>query len=133
MAKPFGRVQRVADFLRRELSSLIQQQLRDPRLGMVSITDVEVSKDLAHARVFVTILGCDSIEQAQDSVDVLNNASGFLRSEIARMLTMRVAPALKFIFDDSVQRGVQMSSLIDQAIKSDQQRQQGDTEDDETT
>lgn len=133
MAKPFGRVQRVADFLRRELSSLIQQQLRDPRLGMVSITDVEVSKDLAHARVFVTILGCDNIEQAQDSVDVLNNASGFLRSEIARMLTMRVAPALKFIFDDSVQRGVQMSSLIDQAIKSDQQRQQGDTEDDETT
>lgn len=133
MAKPFGRVQRVADFLRRELSSLIQQQLRDPRLGMVSITDVEVSKDLAHARVFVTILGCDSIEQAQDSVDVLNNASGFLRSEIARMLTMRVAPALKFIFDDSVQRGVQMSSLIDQAIKSDQQRQQGDTEGDETT
>lgn len=133
MAKPFGRVQRVADFLRRELSSLIQQQLRDPRLGMVSITDVEVSRDLSHARIYVTILGCDSSEQAKSSIDVLNKASGFLRSEIARMLTMRIVPALNFVFDDSVQRGLQISSLIDQAIKSDQQRQQDDTEDDETT
>jgi len=132
MAKPFGRVQRVADFLRRELSSLIQQQLRDPRLGMISITDVEVSRDLAHARVFVTVLGCDTNEEAEESIEVLNNASGFLRTEMSRMLTMRVAPALKFIFDDSVQRGLEISSLIDKAINSDKQRQQGSIKDDET-
>jgi|SRR5690554_3731041 len=133
MTKPFGRVQRVADFLRRELSSLIQRQLRDPRLGMISVTDVEVSKDLSHARVYVTILGCDSNDEARQSIEVLNNASGFLRSEIARMLTMRIAPTLNFVFDDSVQRGLKISSLIDKAIQSDQQRQQGSTEDDETT
>lgn len=132
MAKPFGRVQRVADFLRRELSSLIQQQLRDPRLGMISITDVEVSRDLAHARVFVTVLGCDTNEEAEESIEVLNNASGFLRTEMSRMLTMRVAPALKFIFDDSVHRGLEISSLIDKAINSDKQRQQGSIKDDET-
>lgn len=128
MAKAFGRQQRLADFLRRELSSLIQLQLRDPRLGMVSVTDVEVSKDLAHAKIFVTILGVDDKQVAEPSVAILNKAAGFLKTEIARIAQMRTVPNLNFLFDDSLQRGLHMSALIDQALQSDAKLQQGDDE-----
>lgn len=119
MSRAFGRAQRVADFLRKELSSLILLELRDPRIGMVSITDVELSKDLAHAKVFVTVLGCDSSEEAADSVDGLNQAAGFLRTEISKQSKMRTIPSIRFVFDDSVQRGHKMSQLIEQALQSD--------------
>lgn len=131
MAKAFGRPQRVADFLRKELSTLIQFQLRDPRLGMVSITDVEVSKDLSHAKVFVTVLGVDDRKAAEPSVAVLNRASGFMRSELARISTMRIVPALHFVFDESVQRGLRMSALIDEALRSDGEHSAEDQGDDE--
>lgn len=119
MAKAFGRAQRVADFLKRELSMLIQRQLRDPRLGMISITDVELSRDLTHAKVYFTVLGVDSAEQAKISLEILSRASGFLRTEVAKILTMRSVPNLHFIYDESVQRGLQMSALIDAALASD--------------
>lgn len=128
MARPNGRAQRVADFLRKELSSLILLELRDPRVGMVSITDVELSKDLAHAKIFVTVLGCDSVEEAAQSLQVLNQAAGFLRTEISKQSKMRSMPSLRFIFDDSVQRGHKMSMLIDQAIQSDQRLSEKNTD-----
>ena len=84
MAKEFGRTQRVADFLKRELASLIQLEMRDPRVGMVSITDVEVSRDMSHAKVFVTVLGKETEEETAESVEVLNQAAGFLRSQVAK-------------------------------------------------
>lgn len=119
MSKAYGRAQRVADFLRKELSSLILLELRDPRVGMVSITDVELSRDLAHAKVYVTVLGKDSEEDAAESMQALNQAAGFFRTEISRQSKMRTIPAIRFIFDDSVQRGHKMSMLIDQALQSD--------------
>ena len=131
MAKAFSRPERVADFLRRELASLIQLKLRDPRLGMISITDVEVSKDVAHARVFVTVLGKEDKTAAQDSMVILNKASGFLRNEIAKIATMRNVPSLSFKFDESLQRGLYMSALIDKALDADKQHHPDG--DDETT
>lgn len=131
MSRTHGRAQRVADFLRKELASLILLELRDPRVGMVSITDVELSKDLAHAKIFVTVLGCDSVDEAKESLQVLNQAAGFLRTEISRQSTMRSIPSIRFIFDDSVQRGHKMSLLIDQALASDQrlnEKNKGDGE-----
>lgn len=128
MARPNGRAQRVADFLRKELSSLILLELRDPRVGMVSITDVELSKDLAHAKIFVTVLGCDSVEEAEQSLTVLNQAAGFLRTEISRQSKMRSMPSFRFIFDDSVQRGHRMSMLIAQALESDQRLSEKNTD-----
>lgn len=124
MPREFGRTQRVADFLRKELSQLIQFELRDPRLGMVSITDVEVSRDLAHAKVFVTVLGCDDKQAAEESLMALTGAAGFLRSQLARIATMRTVPQLHFVFDESVQRGLRLSSLIDRAIEEDEQHHQ---------
>ena len=120
MAREFSRTQRIADFLKKELATLIQMEIRDPRVGMVSVTDVEVSRDLSHAKVFFTELGKDNEDEAHETADVLNNASGFLRSQIAKMNNARTTPRLRFYFDTSVGRGKHLSSLIDNAIEADQ-------------
>lgn len=119
MAKEYSRTQRVGDFLKQELATLIQFEVRDPRVGMVSITDVEVSRDMSHAKVFITILGKDNEAEAKESVEVLNNAAGFLRSQIARNNNARTTPRLRFYFDSSVVRGQQLSNLIEKAVSAD--------------
>jgi ribosome-binding factor A len=120
MPREFSRTQRVADFLRQELAGLIQLELRDPRIGMVSVTGVEVSRDMSHARVFVTVLGKDSDAEAAESIDALNHAAGFLRTQIAKINSARTTPKLRFVFDASIGRGAQMSKLIDDAVAVDQ-------------
>lgn len=121
MAREFSRTRRVADYLQRELASLIQRELRDPRLGMVSITGVEVSRDLGHARVYCTVLGADSAEEAAESTEVLNRAAGFLRSQLSRDSKMRSVPQLKFYFDSSVGRGRNLENLIRRATDADRE------------
>ena len=95
MAKEYDRTQRVADYLQRELAELIQHEVRDPRLGMVSVTGVEVSRDLAYARVYYTVMGTESPEDAAESTEVLNKAAGFLRSKLSRDSNMRSVPQLQ--------------------------------------
>lgn len=128
MAREFGRPERVADFLRKELASLIHSEMRDPRVGMISITDVEVSRDLSHAKLYVTVLGADSADdaKAKDSLMVLNKATGFLRSQLAKASTMRIVPSLRFYFDESVLRGQALSSLIDKARREDDAKHDDD-------
>lgn len=115
MAREFSRTQRVADYLQRELAVLIQQALRDPRLGMISLTSVDVSRDLGYAKIFYTQLEVDTEEDAKETTEVLNRASGFLRSQLSREATMRSVPKLTFRFDSSVGRGRDMESLISEA------------------
>ena len=119
MAREYNRTDRVADYLREELASLIQFQMRDPRVAMVSITDVEVSKDLGHARVFYTVLGKDSAEEAKEVTEVLNKAAGFLRTQLSKDSNLRTMPSLRFEFDASVGRGRYMEDLIERAVSSD--------------
>ena len=119
MPKEYSRTQRVADYLQRELATLIQREVRDPRVGMVSITGVEVSRDLGHAKVYYTVMGSDSSEDAADSTAALNKAAGFLRSQIARGSTMRSVPQMKFYFDSSIGRGRELEDLIQRAANSD--------------
>jgi ribosome-binding factor A len=126
MPKDYSRQQRVADTLRRDIASFIQREMRDPRIGMVMVNDVEVSRDLAHARVFVTVMGKDDASQAAEALEVLNGAAGFLRSQLAQSSTMRTTPRLSFVFDSSVLRGQQLSSLIDRAVATDQSMLKGD-------
>ncbi|MDJ0879382.1 MAG: 30S ribosome-binding factor RbfA [Halieaceae bacterium] len=121
MAREYSRTDRVADHLREELAQLIQREMRDPRVEMVSITDVEVSKDLAHARVFYTVLGKDSADEAKPVTEALNKAAGFLRSLLSKGSTLRTVPALQFRFDTSVGRGRYMEDLIERAVGSDRQ------------
>lgn len=130
MAREFGRAQRIADFLKRELALLIQNELRDPRIGMVSVNDVQVSRDLSYAKIFVTFLGVDGEEQASEPLAVLNRAAGFLRSQIAVDSNMRIIPKLRFHFDSSIERGRHLSSLIAQAVEADQKFHEGDVADD---
>jgi len=121
MAKEYSRTQRVADYLQRELAELIQHEVRDPRIGMVSITGVDVSRDLGHARVYFTSMEANSSEEARDSTEALNRAAGFLRSELSRDSRMRSVPQLRFYFDSSVGRGRELEALIRRAAESDRE------------
>lgn len=122
MPRTSNRLGRISDQLKQELALLIQNELRDPRLGMVSVLDVRVTKDLQHAQVFITVLGAD----ADEAVATLNNASGLLRSLLAKNLNLRVTPRLRFVFDESVERGRRLSSLIDEAVAQDAKHDHSD-------
>lgn len=116
MPKEYSRSERLASQIQRELAALIQSGLKDPRLGMPSILEVQVSKDLAHARVFFSLLNA---EGAEDCLAALNHASGFLQRQIGKQLKARITPKLIFIYDDTDIRGRQLSDLIDSAVASD--------------
>lgn len=126
MAKEFKRTSRVGDFLKQELAQLIQLEVRDPRVGMISVTGVEVSRDLSHATVYVTVLGKDSAAEAEESIAALNHAAGFLRSQIAKISNARTTPKLRFVFDASIGRGARMSKLIDDAVAADRDHHRDD-------
>lgn len=121
MAKEYSRTQRVADYLQRELAQQIQLELRDPRIGMVSITSVDVSRDLGYAKVYFTRLGSDSAEEAKEAAEVLNKAAGYLRTRLSRDSNMRSVPQLRFYFDSSVGRGRKMEDLIRRAAEADRE------------
>jgi ribosome-binding factor A len=112
VAKDYSRTQRIGDSLQQELARLLQFTLSDPRLKMVSVTGVDVSRDLSHAKVFFTQMGVDDAQAAAETTSALDRASGFLRSEIARTATLRTVPKLRFCFDESVGRGRDMETLI---------------------
>ena len=105
---------RIADQIQRELAEVIRLELRDPRVGMVTLTGVDVSRDQSHAKVFFTVLGAEGA--AREATEGLQRASGFLRSELAHRLSTRSVPELHFEFDESVERGVRLSRLIDEAV-----------------
>jgi ribosome-binding factor A len=114
MPKEFSRTRRVAELLQRELSEVIARELGDPRIGMVTVTAVQVSKDLAHATVYVTRLGTGTPNQTE-TVEALNRASGFLRHALSERLELRTTPRLHFKYDTSIERGVELSRLIERA------------------
>ena len=125
--REFKRTDRVADQLQQELAVLIQREIKDPRLGMVTVSGVNVSRDLGYADVYVTLLGDDDAERIKENLAVLKRAAGFLRSQIAQRIKLRHVPELRFHYDESVARGHKLSSLIDQAVESDRVR--NDSED----
>ncbi len=130
MAREFSRTQRIAEQMQRDLAKLIQQEVRDPRLGLVTVSGVKVSRDLNYADIYVTVLDDqDSPETISESLKILNRASGFLRGRIAQSIKLRVVPALRFHYDASVSRGNFLSSLIEKAVSEDRQRQSDDAPD----
>lgn len=122
MPREFKRTDRVADFLRRELARQIQFEVKDPRLGFININDVEVSKDLSHAKIYFTVVGAKTEAEGHQAADVLNKAAGFLRRQLAADNTMRTTPQLHFYYDRSSIAGGQLASLIDKAVASDKKR-----------
>ena len=115
MAKDYARTDRVAEQIQRELAELIRLEVKDPRVRMVTLTGVEVVRDYSHAKVFYTTLEGSSKAVQQG----MEHASGFLRSQLAHVMKLRVTPQLHFVYDASVERGAHLSQLIDQAVASD--------------
>ena len=109
MKRSSGRAQKLGDLMQRELSELLQRELRDPRVGMITLTGVDVSPDFSHAKVFFTLLDKDNLEQAKDG---LKRAAGFLRSQLAKRIKLYTMPELRFEYDESVERGDRISRLI---------------------
>ncbi|SNS35878.1 ribosome-binding factor A [Noviherbaspirillum humi] len=112
-----GRGLRVADQIQRDLSEIIAFELKDPRVGMITITEVQVTPDYAHAKIFFTTLN-DSEEAVQNAITGLHKASGFLRGQLGRRLTIHMIPELHFVHDRSTARGMELSRLIDEANAS---------------
>jgi len=105
-----GRPQKLGDLIQRELSELLQRELRDPRVGMITITAVDVSPDFSHAKVLYTTLDPAHVEEAAKG---LKHAAGFLRSQLARRIKLYTTPELRFEYDVSVERGDRLARLID--------------------
>jgi ribosome-binding factor A len=112
---PQRRGARIADQIQRELAEIIRLELRDPRVGLITLTAVELSRDQSHAKVFFTVLGSDS---GAEALEGLQRAAGFLRSNLAHRLSTRSVPELHFAYDESVERGVRLSRLIDEAVQT---------------
>jgi len=119
MAREFKRTDRLGDAIQRVLAKLIQFEVRDPRIGMVNINDVVVSRDLANARIFVTFVGRDDEDECEKAAAALNKASGFLRSQLSKELDIRKTPSLQFKYDKTSVRGQKLSALIDKAVGED--------------
>jgi ribosome-binding factor A len=112
--KSFSRKDRVSEQIRRELAELIRTELKDPRVGMISITDVEVTADYAHAKIFFSSMsGSENLEEIMEG---LQKSSGFLRRELGKRISIHMTPQLHFVFDQSLERGADLSKLIQKAV-----------------
>lgn len=120
--RQYGRDLRIADFVRDELATIIQQGMRDPRVGMVSVNEVSVSKDLSWADVYVSSIETESVEDRDELIGVLNKAAGYFRSELAKRHSMRTTPKPRFHYDEIVEKGPRLEALIESVVKSDSER-----------
>lgn len=116
------RTQRLADQIQREIANLIRTEIKDPRLGMVTVSAVKVSPDMGYADIYVTVMGSTLDEKPDESIAVLNAAAGFLRGEVGRAIKTRITPRLRFHYDEVVARGNRMATLINEAVREDEAR-----------
>ncbi len=137
MASNSSRIRKIGDQIQRDLSMIIQQEIKDPRVGMVTVNDVKVSSDLSYADVYFTCMafGPQDEEQAQvaireEQTQLLSNAAGFMRSRLAKGLNLRVIPQLRFHYDAIIESGSKVSQLIDKAVSEDMSRSGGNNEED---
>ena len=123
MAKEFGRPQRVAQELQKEIAIILQREIKDPRLGMmVTVSGVEVSRDLAYAKVFVTFLNDQDGEAVKNGLKALKEASGYMRILLGKAMRLRIVPELTFFYDNSLIEGMRMSNLVSNVIRNDAER-----------
>ena len=123
MPKEFNRTQRVAQQLQKELAVIIQQEVRDTRLGMVTVSGVEVSRDLAYAKVFVTFL-CIGEQTPESCLKALREHETYIRMLLGKRIRLRLTPEVRFHYDSSLVEGMRMSNLVTGAINEDKRKQQ---------
>jgi ribosome-binding factor A len=118
MAREYARTDRVGQQIQKEIAVILMREIKDPRLSMTTVSAVEVTRDLAYAKIFVTFFN-DNQEEIDESLEVLAEAEGYIRSLLGKRLRARIMPHLRFVYDSSMSEGVRMSALVDQAVASD--------------
>lgn len=114
MPKDYSRTRRVGEQIQREMAQLVQQEIKDPRLGLVTISAVKLSKDMSHANIFFTVL--DEEHPVEETLKILEGAAGFLRHELAKRMQLRIVPHIHFKYDESISYGNDLSALINKAM-----------------
>nr|WP_314264102.1 30S ribosome-binding factor RbfA [uncultured Moellerella sp.] len=126
MAKEFSRSQRVSQELQKEIAVILQREIKDPRIGMATVSGVELSRDLAYAKVFVTFLNfldeTHDSEQVTNGLKALNEAAGYIRSLVGKAMRLRIVPEIVFAYDNSLVEGMRMSNLVSKTIREDEER-----------
>ncbi|ABN73742.1 30S ribosome-binding factor RbfA [Actinobacillus pleuropneumoniae] len=120
MSREFKRSDRVAQELQKEIAVILQREVKDPRIGMVTVSDVEVSRDLAYAKIFVTFLFDNDQSVIEQGMKGLEKASPYIRSLVGKAMRLRIVPELRFIYDQSLVEGMRMSNLVSNVIKNDE-------------
>ncbi|MGR6871053.1 30S ribosome-binding factor RbfA [Pseudomonas sp. HK3] len=130
MAKDYSRTQRLGEQIKRDLAQMLQFQVKDPRLGLVTLNAVKVASDLGYADIYFTVMKPGMVDADTDTIKetekVLNDMSGFLRTELSQVMKTRVTPLPRFHYDVSVGRGHKLTNLINQAMREDSSRNTGD-------
>lgn len=124
MPREFSRPQRVAQEMQKELAMILQREIKDPRLVMVTVSGVEMSRDLAYAKVFVTFLDDDE-HAVKEGLNALSDASGYIRSLLGKAMRLRIVPELTFAYDNSLVEGMRMSNLLTEVVRNDEKRREG--------
>ena len=126
MAREFSRSQRVAQEMQKEIAIILQREIKDPRIGMATVSGVELSRDLAYGKVFVTFFSISNdkneSEMVKEGITALNEASGFIRSLLGKAMRLRIIPELTFEYDSSLVDGMRMSNLVSNVIRDDEER-----------
>jgi ribosome-binding factor A len=132
MAKEYSRTSRVAQQIQKELARIIQQEVKDPRIGMATISGVDITRDLAYAKVFVTFLTIGE-QTNEESLKGLNAASGYIRRLLGKAMRLRIVPELRFCFDETLTEGLRISEMVSSAVKNDKAKikESGRSEEDE--
>ena len=117
--REFSRTDRVAQQIQKEIAVILQREIKDPRLGMVTVSAVEVSRDLSYAKVFITVFNTDDEDKAKQSAKTLNEATGYIRSLLGKRIRARIMPELRFVIDNSLMEGMRISNLVDSVIRED--------------
>ena len=126
MSREFKRSDRVAQELQKEVAVSLQREVKDPRIGMVTVSDVEVSRDLAYAKIFVTFLFDNDQEAIVQGMKGLEKASPYIRSLVGKVMRLRIVPELRFIYDESLVEGMRMSNLVSNVIREDEAKHKED-------
>ncbi|MFC0180801.1 30S ribosome-binding factor RbfA [Thorsellia kenyensis] len=133
MPKTFGRHERVGQEIQKEIAFILQREIKDPRLGMVTVSAVDVSRDLAYAKVFVSFLLLNDEEENPETIKlnlaILNEASGFIRTLLGKQMRLRIVPHLTFEYDKSLTEGMRMSNLVSDVIRKDKLKQEDNSDD----
>jgi len=117
--REFSRTDRVGQQIQKEIAVILQREIKDPRLGMVTVSAVEVSRDLSYAKIFITVFNTKDEDAAKQSAKVLNEATGYIRSLLGKRIRARIMPELKFVVDNSLMEGMRISNLVDTIIRED--------------